>query len=68
MGLVLVLMLVQLLWGGTVGLEAAYLSSRNLMGILTHPTKWSQGTLRSGGEAFGEFSWEETLARHPALG
>lgn len=65
MGLVLVL--VQLLCG-SCGLEAAYLSSGNRMGILTHPTKWSQGTLRSGGGAFGEFSWEETLARHPALG
>lgn len=68
MGLVLVLMLVQLLWGSCGAGEAAYLSSGNLMGILTHPTKRSQGTLRSGGGAFGEFSWEEVLARHPALG
>lgn len=51
-----------------VGLEAVYLSSGNLMGVLTHPTKWSQGTLRSGNGAFGEFSWEEALARRPALG
>lgn len=33
----------------------AYLSSGNLMGVLTHPTKWSQGTLRSGVEPLGNF-------------
>lgn len=64
----LVLMLVQLLWGSRGAGEAAYLSSGNLMGILTHPTNRSQGTLRSGGGAFEDRSWEEAPARHPALG
>lgn len=63
MGLVLVL--VQLLCRSCLPFQRG---TGNRMGILTHPTKWSQGTLRSGGGAFGEFSWEETLARHPALG
>lgn len=29
------------------------------MGILTHPTERTQGTLRSGAGALGECSWEE---------